>query len=126
MESGAVEAKQAKPASVDEYIAQQPEEVRPILQQIRAIIREAAPSATEKISYGMPGYHLNGYLVGFAAWKQHIGMYPAPSGMEAFEAELARYKRAKGSVNFPLNEPMPYDLIRRIVEYRVAENTTRK
>jgi uncharacterized protein YdhG (YjbR/CyaY superfamily) len=120
-----MDEKQVKATTVDEYIARQPEDVQPTLQQIRAVIREAAPAATEKISYGMPGYSLKGYLVGFAAWKQHIGLYPAPSGMEAFDAELARYKKAKGSVNFPLDEPMPYDLIRRIVEYRVAENTSR-
>jgi len=96
--------------------------VQPILQEIRAVIREAAPEATEKISYQMPTFYLNGNLVHFAAYQRHIGFYPTPSGTEQFEQELSAYKRAKGSVQFPLDQPMPYDLIRRMVQFRTAEN----
>ncbi len=109
--------------TIDEYIAQQPADVQPILQEIRAVIRQAAPEATEKISYQMPTFHLNGNLVHFAAYQHHIGFYPTPSGTEQFAQELSGYKRAKGSVQFPLDRPMPYDLIRRMVEFRAAENT---
>ncbi len=108
--------------TIDEYIAQQPADVQPILQEIRAVIRQAAPEATEKISYQMPTFYLNGNLVHFAAYKHHIGFYPTPSGAEQFEQELSAYKRAKGSVQFPLDQPMPYDLIRRMVQFRAAEN----
>lgn len=107
------------PATVDEYIAQFPEDVQRILQQIRTIIKEAAPEAEERIGYRMPGYYLNGGLVWFGAFKNHIGFYPDPSGIDAFEEELAPYRSAKGSVQFPLRQPIPYELIRRIVEYRV-------
>ncbi len=108
--------------TIDEYIAQQPANVQPLLQEIRAVIRQAAPEATEKISYQMPTFYLNGNLVHFAAYKHHIGFYPTPSGAEQFEQELSAYKRAKGSVQFPLDQPMPYDLIRRMVQFRAAEN----
>ena len=108
--------------TIDEYIAQQPANVQPLLQEIRAVIRQAAPEATEKISYQMPTFYLNGNLVHFAAYKHHIGFYPTPSGAEQFEQELSGYKRAKGSVQFPLDQPMPYDLIRRMVQFRAAEN----
>lgn len=113
---------ESKFTTIDEYIAQQPAEVQPILQQIRAVIREAAPEATEKISYQMPTFYLNGNLVHFAAYKQHIGFYPTPSGTEQFEQELSAYKRSKGAVQFPLDQPMPYELIRRMVQFRVAES----
>lgn len=108
--------------SIDEYIATFPEEIQTILQEIRETIRAAAPDAQEKISYQMPTFALHGNLVHFAAFKNHIGFYPTPSGVEAFQEELARYKGAKGSIQFPLNEPMPLDLITRIVKMRVAEN----
>lgn len=108
--------------SIDEYIATLPEEIQSILQEIRETIRAAAPDAQEKISYQMPTFALHGNLVHFAAFKNHIGFYPTPSGVEAFQEELARYKGAKGSIQFPLNEPMPLDLITRIVKMRVAEN----
>lgn len=114
------------PTTIDEYIARQPAEVQPVLEEIRAVIRAAAPGASEKISYQMPTFFLNGNLVHFAAWQHHIGFYPTPTGTAEFEAELSRYKRAKGSVQFPLDEPMPLDLIRRIVEFRVAENMKKK
>ncbi|WP_342439445.1 DUF1801 domain-containing protein [Paenibacillus sp. FSL L8-0436] len=108
--------------SVDDYISRSAPEVQEILQTLRKVIQESAPEAKEKISYQMPTFELHGNLVHFAAFKKHIGLYPAPSGVEAFKEELAEYKGAKGSVQFPLDKPMPYDLIRRIVEFRVAEN----
>jgi uncharacterized protein YdhG (YjbR/CyaY superfamily) len=111
--------------TIDEYIAQQPADVQPILQQIRSVIREVAPEATEKISYQMPTFYLNGNLVHFAAYKQHIGFYPTPSGAEQFEQELSAYKRSKGAVQFPLDQPMPYELIRRMVQFRAAENASK-
>jgi uncharacterized protein YdhG (YjbR/CyaY superfamily) len=110
----------------DEYIAGFPEDVQQILGQIRAVIREAAPGAVEKISYQMPTFFLNGNLVHFAAFKNHIGFYPTPGGIEAFKDEIAHYKWAKGSVQFSLDEPMPYDLMRRITLFRVAENSRKK
>lgn len=108
--------------SIEAYIAQFPPEIQEILQSIRETIQAAAPEATEKISYGMPTFYLSGNLVHFAAFKSHIGFYPAPSGMEAFEKELSVYKRGKGSVQFPLGEPVPYELIGRIVKIRAEEN----
>jgi uncharacterized protein YdhG (YjbR/CyaY superfamily) len=110
------------PATVDAYIAGFPPEIQQILEQIRAVIREAAPGATEAIKYQMPTYVLKGNLVHFAAYKGHIGLYPTPSGIEAFGKELAPYVGGKGSVRFPLDQPMPFDLIRRIVEFRVQES----
>ncbi|MBI5958035.1 MAG: DUF1801 domain-containing protein [Chloroflexi bacterium] len=108
--------------SIDEYIAAFPEEIRTILQEIRETIQAAAPDATEKISYQMPTFDLKGNLVHFGAFKNHIGFYPTPGGIEAFKEELARYQGAKGSIQFPLDEPMPLDLITRIVKLRVVEN----
>ncbi len=107
---------------MDEYIATFPAEIQEKLQEMRAAIRAAAPDAEEKISYQMPTFALKGNLVHFAAFKHHIGFYPAPRGIEAFKDELARYKGAKGSVQFPLDEPLPLDLVGRIVKFRVAEN----
>ena len=112
--------------SIDEYIAEFPPETQKVLQEVRALIRASAPDATETISYAIPTFDLNGHhLVHFAGYAKHIGFYPVPSGMEAFEEELKPYKQGKGSVQFPLNRPMPRDLIRRIVEFRVEENTGR-
>ncbi|AIQ57584.1 iron chaperone [Paenibacillus borealis] len=108
--------------SVDQYIAAFAPEVQEILQTLRKVIREAAPEAEEKISYQMPTLFLHKNLVHFAAFKNHIGFYPAPRGIEAFKEELAQYKGAKGSVQFPINEPLPYELITRIVKFRVEEN----
>jgi uncharacterized protein YdhG (YjbR/CyaY superfamily) len=99
-----------------------PPEIQKILQEIRATIRAAAPQATEAISYQMPTFKLHGNLVHFAGYKNHIGFYPVPSGIEAFKEELSQYKGAKGSVQFPLTKPMPLDLISRIVKFRVNEN----
>jgi uncharacterized protein YdhG (YjbR/CyaY superfamily) len=108
--------------SIDEYIATFPAEIQKILQEIRAVVKAAAPDAQEKISYQMPTFFLSGNLVHFAAFKNHIGFYPAPTGIEAFAQELSVYKGAKGSIQFPINKPMPLDLITKIVKYRVAEN----
>ena len=112
-------------ASIDEYIADFPPEIRDKLSQIREVIREAAPEATEKISYQMPTFDLHGNLVHFAAFKNHIGFYPAPRGIEAFKEELAAYKGAKGSVQFPLDRLLPLDLIGRIARFRAEENKER-
>jgi uncharacterized protein YdhG (YjbR/CyaY superfamily) len=108
--------------SINEYIATFPEDIQAKLQEIRQTIKAAAPNATEKIAYAMPTFFLKGNLVHFAAFKSYIGFYPAPRGIEAFQEELSKYKGAKGSVQFPIDEPMPLDLIRRIVEYRVSDN----
>ncbi|QTH40456.1 DUF1801 domain-containing protein [Cohnella sp. LGH] len=108
--------------SIDEYIASFPPEIQQLLASVRETIREAAPEATEKISYQMPTYALHGNLVHFAAFKNHIGFYPAPQGIEAFKEELSVYKGAKGSVQFPLDQPLPLALIARIVKYRAEEN----
>jgi len=115
-------ANQAVPKTIDEYIAGFPKDVQAILQRIRMTIREAAPDAEEKISYQMPTFTLKGNLVHFAAFKNHIGFYPIPSGIEEFKDELSVYEQGKGSVQFPLNKPIPFDLISRIVKFRVKEN----
>ena len=112
--------------TIEEYIGAFPEDVQRILNELRQTIKEAAPEAQETINYQIPTFTLNGNLVHFAAFEKHIGFYPTPSGMEAFKQELSRYKGAKGSVQFPIDEPLPLPLIRRIVEYRVKENLARK
>lgn len=109
--------------SVDAYIAEFPPETRVVLEQMRALIRSAAPEATERISYAIPAFDLNGPLVYFAGFARHVGLYPTGRGIEEFKDELEPYKRGKGSVRFPLGEPLPIDLIRRIVEFRVGQNT---
>lgn len=109
-------------ASIDEYVAQFPPEIQEILQALRKVIKEAAPEAKEKISYQMPTFDLHGNLVHFAAYEHHIGFYPAPSGISAFQQELSPYKSAKGSVQFPIGRPVPYELIARIVRFREQEN----
>jgi len=110
-------------SSIDEYIAEFPPQTQEVLEEIRALIKESAPDATETISYAIPTFDLNGrHLVHFAGFAKHTGFYPVPTGMEAFKEELAPYKQGKGSVQFPLGKPLPADLIRRIVEFRVAEN----
>jgi len=119
-----MEQKPAPAESIDEYISRFPPEVQEKLQRIRAVIREHAPAAQEKISYQMPTFYLHGNLVHFAAFKNHIGFYPTPTGVAEFQAELSKYKGAKGSVQFPLDQEPPYDLIARIVEFRVKENLT--
>ena len=107
---------------IDAYIAQFPKETQTLLKQMRETIRAAAPDATEAISYQMPTFKLHGNLVHFAGYKKHIGFYPVPSGIEAFKDELSVYKQGKGSVQFPLDQPLPLALIARIVKFRVEEN----
>lgn len=117
-----MQADKQSPQTIDEYIAGFSPEVQQVLEEIRHTVRTAAPEATEAISYQMPTYRLKGNLVHFAAFKHHIGFYPTPSGIEGFQDELAGYVSAKGSVQFPLDQPMPLALIRRIVQFRVQEN----
>jgi uncharacterized protein YdhG (YjbR/CyaY superfamily) len=107
--------------TIDAYIATFPAEVQKALQKVRAIIRQAAPEAEEAIKYQIPTFVLKGNLVHFAAFQNHLGFYPTPFAITAFEAELADYKSAKGSVQFPFDQPLPFDLIRRMVEFRVNE-----
>jgi uncharacterized protein YdhG (YjbR/CyaY superfamily) len=112
----------ARFTNIDEYIATFPEETQKALKEMRAIIKAAAPKATEKISYQMPTFYLNGNLVYFAAWKSHIGFYPVTSGIKAFENELASYEVSKGTIKFPLGKPLPRKLITKMVKFRVEEN----
>ena len=114
---------QKAPKNIDEYIAGFPPEIQEILEKIRLTIREAAPKAEEAISYMIPTFKLNGNLVHFAAYKRHIGIYPAPRGNEAFKKELSAYGGGKGTVQFRLDKPIPYALIRKIVKFRVKENS---
>lgn len=110
--------------TVDEYIAAQPAGVQPVLRQIRIAVHEAAPQAQEVISYNMPAVRQNGILVWYAAFKNHIGFFPKTSFMDVFKRELAGYETSKGTVRFPLDQPMPFDLIKKIVKYRVKETAT--
>jgi len=121
-----VQRSTASPTTIDEYIEGFPAEVRAKLSAVRSTIRRAAPDAVEKISYRMPTFYLNGNLVHFAAFERHIGFYPAPSGIARFAKELKRYKTAKGSAQFPLDEPLPLELIAAIVRFRVGENSGKK
>ncbi len=115
-------ANRSTAATIDEYIAEFPPEVQRRLLEIRALIRSLAPDATESISYAIPTFDLNGkHLVHFAGYAHHIGFYPTPNGLEAFAEELKQYKAGKGSAQFPLDQPLPTELIRRIVEYRVEQ-----
>ncbi|MCQ2010969.1 MAG: DUF1801 domain-containing protein [Sporolactobacillus sp.] len=108
--------------TIDEYIAQFPAEVQETLQTLRKVICETAPEATEKISYQMPTFVLHGNLVHFAAYANHIGFYPTPSGVAAFQSELTGLKTSKGAIQFPIDQPLPYELIHRIVAFRMDEN----
>ncbi|MHB1454901.1 MAG: iron chaperone [Saccharofermentanales bacterium] len=107
--------------TIDEYIAQFPPDIQMKLNKLREVIRIAAPEATEKISYAMPTFFYKKNLVHFAAYAKHIGFYPTPSGTDTFKEELSRYKCSKGAVQFPIDEPLPFDLISRIVQFRVDE-----
>lgn len=111
----------ASPKNIDEYVAAFPRDVQEILKQIRTTIKKAAPDAKETIKYQIPTFVLNGNLVHFGAFKNHVGFYPTPSGIEEFKHELAEYEGAKGSVQFPIDKPMPLNLIERIVEFRAGE-----
>ncbi|MFI5449458.1 MAG: iron chaperone [Candidatus Bathyarchaeia archaeon] len=112
--------------TIDEYIKTFPTDVQSILERMRQTIRKAAPEAVEAISYGIPTFKLNGSLVHFAAFKKHIGFYPTSSGIRAFKKELSSYKWSKGSVQFPKDKPIPYDLVKKIVRFRVKENLKKK
>ena len=109
-------------SSIGEYIATFPEDIQALLEAVRATIKASAPDAQERISYQMPAFALHGNLVYFAALKNHIGFYPTASGIEAFKDELSMYEGTKGAVNFPINQPLPLELISKIVQYRVTEN----
>jgi uncharacterized protein YdhG (YjbR/CyaY superfamily) len=111
--------------SIDEYIAMFAPEIQGLLRQMRATIRAAAPGATERISYQIPTFYLKGNLVHFAAFKSHIGFYPTSSGTQAFEHELSAFDCSKGTIRFPVDMPLPLDLITRIVTFRVSENLRR-
>ena len=117
-----MKADQVAPKDIDEYIAGFPKDVQKLLEKMRLTIRNAAPDAEEAIKYQIPTFVLNGNLVHFAAFKNHIGFYPAPRGIEAFKEELTGYEGAKGTVRFPFDKPIPFDLIGRIVKFRVEEN----
>lgn len=112
-----------KANNIDEYIADYPAEIQQKLEEIRAIIRKAAPKTTETISYGMPAFWQNKVLVYFAACKNHLGFYPTSSGIADFSAELKAYSTSKGAVQFPYDKPLPVKLITQIVKYRAAEDT---
>ena len=114
------------PKNIDEYIAGFPSNVQEILEQVRMTVRQAAPDGEETISYQIPTFTLKGkYLIYFAAYEKHIGLYPAPRGVEKFKKELALYEGGKGTVRFPLDKPIPFGLIKRIVKFRVKENLER-
>jgi uncharacterized protein YdhG (YjbR/CyaY superfamily) len=108
--------------TIDEYIAAYPPAIQVLLEEVRATIKAAAPDASEIISYGMPAFAQNGNLVYFAALKNHIGLYPTSSGIAAFQEEVSQYESSKGAVKFPIGQPLPLDLITRIVQFRVNEN----
>lgn len=108
--------------TVSQYIAAQPPPTQKILEALRAIIKKAAPKAEEVISYGMPAFKQDGMLVFYAVWKTHVGFYPSGSGIKDFADELSKYKTSKGAIQFPLDEPLPKDLITKIVRFRVSEN----
>lgn len=112
--------------TIPAYIASFPADVQELLEKVRETIHKAAPAATEAIKYAIPTFVLNGNLVHFAAFKEHIGFYPAPTGIKAFEKELAPYKQGKGSIQFPFSQPLPLDLITKIVAYRVNQNLEKK
>lgn len=116
-------AKSQKPKDIDSYISKFPDDVRVILEKVRETIRNAAPEAKETISYMMPAFKQHGILVYFAAWKNHIGMYPPISGSKTLKKAIARYAGPKGNLQFPLDEPIPYELIERIVKLRVMQDS---
>ena len=115
-------AEKSTPKNIAEYLAGFPKDVQEVLEMIRLTVQKAAPDAKETIKYGMPTFTLKGNLVFFAAFKKHIGFYPPPTGLEKFKAEIAAYAGPKGSLLFPLDKPIPYDLISEIVKFRVKEN----
>ena len=120
-----METRKKPPATIDDYIAQFPRDIQEKLQELRQAIREAAPKATETIRYQIPTFQLKGNLVHFAAFKGHLSFFPTSSGVAAFEKELSGYKTSKGTIQFPLDKPIPLDLVRKIVAFRVRENLGR-
>jgi uncharacterized protein YdhG (YjbR/CyaY superfamily) len=112
--------------TVDEYVALFPKDTQEILKKIRQLIKEVEPKAEEAISYGIPTYKLNGNLVHLGAFKNHIGFYPTPSAIKFFKKDLSPYKQSKGAVQFLMNEPIPFEIIKKIVKYRVKENLSKK
>ena len=120
-----MKAKQQQPTTIDEYIADFPENVQPHLEKVRAAIRKAAPDAEEAIKYSMPTFVLNGNLIHFAGWTSHVGLYPGSKPIEMFKDELAKYEISKGTVRFPLDKPIPLSLIGKITKYCVKRNSER-
>lgn len=120
-----MKAVSTSPETIDEYIAAFPQEVQAILEKMRLTIRKAAPDAIEKISYRIPTFYLNGNLVHFAAFEHHIGFYPTSSGIAEFQHELKKYKTSKGAIQFPIDKPLPFSLVKRIVEFRIKENSAK-
>lgn len=112
--------------TIDAYIKTFPKNIQELLKEMRKVIHETAPEATETIAYGIPTFKLNGNLVHFGGYKEHIGFYPAPSGIKEFKDELAPYESGKGSLKFPIDQPIPYDVIKRVVQFRVKENLAKK
>jgi uncharacterized protein YdhG (YjbR/CyaY superfamily) len=121
-ENKSMEEKHREIPTIDDYMKNFPKEVQKKLESIRNLVKKIAPEAQEKISYQMPTFYLNGNLIHFAAFKNHIGLYPTPNGISAFQKELSKYRNAKGSVQFPMDEALPMDLIKRIVKYRLEKN----
>jgi uncharacterized protein YdhG (YjbR/CyaY superfamily) len=121
-----MEKTKKKISTVDEYIKQCPKNIQGTVRTLRKIIKESAPNAQEKISYNMPAYFQEGNILYFAVFAKHIGFYPLPGGIKKFEKELAEYKQGKGSVQFPIDQPIPYTLIQEMVKYRVKENLAKK
>ncbi len=120
-----MESKRIRATSIDEYIAACPKDVQKKLKELRKVIKAAAPDAEEKISYQIPTFYLKGNLVHLGAFKDHISFFPTSNGIDAFKKELSVYKSARGTVQFPLDEPLPLELVSRIVKFRVAENLKR-
>jgi uncharacterized protein YdhG (YjbR/CyaY superfamily) len=112
--------------SIDEYISSYPKNIQVLLEKMRQTIKKAAPGAEEAIRYGIPTFRLNGNLVHFGGFKNHIGFYPTPAGISAFEKELASYEKSKGAIKFPLDQPIPFDLVTKIVQLRVKEVLARR
>ena len=121
-----MQTKKNQSTMIDEYISKFPKDVRDVLEVLRLAIKKTAPKAKEAIRYGIPTFTLNGNLVHFAAFKNHIGFYPTPSAIEAFKKELSPFKQSKGTVRFPLDKPIPLELVKKIVEFRVQDNTSSK
>jgi len=121
-----MQTKKKQSTIIDEYISKFPKDVRDVLEELKRVIKKTAPKAEETIRYGIPTFTLNGNLVHFAAFKNHIGFYPTPSAIEAFKKELSPFKQSKGTVQFPLDKPIPLELVKKIVEFRVQHNTSNK